>query len=711
MKKQIITTGLTFLIAGLSLVTAQTDTLKLTDYYNPEVYPKRIQHPEWRPGNEAFTYIEKGNLLMSSVYANKTDTILSTSQLNDLAIRANVDSIKQFPQIWWNSDDVFWFQHNNRILACDLSKKEIRLLNEIPEKAENIDIETQNFKATFTIGQNLCIASKGKITQITFDSIDGIENGKTVHRREFGISKGTFWSENGRYLAYYHKDETMVSEYPIVDIDTRVATVKSTRYPMAGMKSEEVTLRIYDTETGQTITVEKQGGAEDYLASITWGPKSRYLYIAELNRDQNHLHLNQFKVNDGSFVKTLFEEKHRKYVEPEFPLFFLKSKKNQFIWMSERDGFMHMFVYDTGGKLKQQLTHGNWIVQDIIGEDPDDEAIYFYATRNSPLNRDIFRVSLSDRTLTAISDQEGTHSATLSPDRKWLLDQNSSIETASCYAVLDNNGKRIKTILEDKNPMANYRLGEMKIDTLHAQDGTPLYYRMIKPIDFNPEKKYPVFLYVYGGPHAQLITNSYLGGAGIFLNYMATKGYVVFTLDNRGSANRGLAFENIIHRNLGRQEVADQMVGVEFLKSLPYVDSTRIGVDGWSYGGFMTISLLLEHPKSFKAGCAGGPVIDWKYYEVMYGERYMDRPQENPEGYNNASLLPKVSNLDSRLLIIHGTSDPTVVWQNSQVFVEKCVKEGKLLDYFIYPGHEHNVRGRDRLHLFRKIEQFFGDFL
>jgi dipeptidyl-peptidase-4 len=252
----------------------------------------------------------------------------------------------------------------------------------------------------------------------------------------------------------------------------------------------------------------------------------------------------------------------------------------------------------------------------------------------------------------------------------------------------------------------------MSISTIKAADGvTDLYYRLIKPNNFDPKKKYPAIIYVYGGPHAQLVNNRWLGGARMWQYYMAQKGYVMLTVDNRGSANRGLKFENVIHRQLGVNESADQMKGVELLKNLGYVDSERIGVHGWSFGGFLTTSLMLKKTDVFKVGVAGGPVIDWKYYEVMYGERYMDTPLENPKGYRESNLKNYVPNLKGKLLIIHGASDNTVVWQNSLSFVHECVKQDVLLDYFVYPRHEHNVRGIDRVHLMRKITQYFDDFL
>jgi dipeptidyl-peptidase-4 len=264
---------------------------------------------------------------------------------------------------------------------------------------------------------------------------------------------------------------------------------------------------------------------------------------------------------------------------------------------------------------------------------------------------------------------------------------------------------------KNSNPLKDYKMPAMSIFTIKAKDSTDLYCRLIKPTDFDPAKKYPVIVYVYGGPHDQMITDSWLGGTGMFLHYLATKGYVVFTLDNHGSANRGLAFEQATFRNLGAIELEDQMLGVDYLKKLPFVDTSRIGVHGWSYGGFMTVSLMLKQSNTFKVAVAGGPVIDWKFYEVMYGERYMDTPDENPLGYDNANLLNYAKNLKGKLLIIHGTADPTVVWQNSLSFVRKCIDEGVQLDYFVYPEQEHNMTGKDRVHLNHKIENYFNDYL
>ena len=451
----------------------------------------------------------------------------------------------------------------------------------------------------------------------------------------------------------------------------------------------------------------KTGEPKDhYLTAVTWGPSGKYIYIAVLNRDQNHMKLNQYNVSTGNLVKTLFEEENPKYVEPEHPLYFNPNKSDEFIWFSERDGFDHLYLYNIDGKLLRQLTKGSWAVTNFIGYFGKDK-VFFNATKKSPLEQNIYCVSVNGGDITRVSPDHGTHTGFVSYDGKYMVDIYSNTETAREYKLVNKKGKEIRIIKANNHPLKDYKLGKTTIFTLNPKNTPELYCRMITPPDFDSTAKYPVIVYVYGGPHAQLITDSWVGGAGLFLNYLAQQGYIVFTLDNRGSANRGRDFEQAIFRNVGTVEVDDQMTGVNYLKSLPYVDSTRIGVDGWSYGGFMTISLKLKNPGVFKVAVAGGPVIDWKYYEVMYGERYMDTPQSNPEGYKNASLLNYVDNLKGKLMVIHGTMDPTVVWQQSLSFLQTAIKHGKQMDYFVYPGHEHNVQGKDRAHLYTKITEYF----
>ncbi|HCC29414.1 MAG TPA: S9 family peptidase, partial [Marinilabiliales bacterium] len=450
--------------------------------------------------------------------------------------------------------------------------------------------------------------------------------------------------------------------------------------------------------------------SEKYLTNISWDPEETFIYIQVLNRDQNHMKMNKYQVADGNLQATLFEEKNDKYVEPSFPITFVPEQNNQFIYQSRRDGFNHLYLCNTDGRLLKQLTMGAFEVINVLKVGKKN--IFFTSTEAGPLERQLYRVEINSGKKTRLTNQAGTHQPIIDPTESYFIDLFSSTTVPSRIDVYSSNGKLLRNVLTDENPLKRFNMPEMVLGTLKAADGiTDLYYRMIKPINFDSTAKYPAVVYVYGGPHAQLVENSWLGGARLWEYLMAQKGYVMFTIDNRGSANRGLAFENVIHRQCGVHEMKDQLQGIQFMKSLGFVDMTRIGLHGWSYGGFMTSSLMVNYPELFKVGVAGGPVIDWKYYEVMYGERYMDTPEQNPEGYLFTSLLPRAKNLKGKLMIIHGAMDNTVVWQNSQQFLNECIKNQIPVDYFVYPRAEHNVRGYDRIHLMQKVTDYFEDYL
>ncbi len=697
-----------------SLSQEKTLTLKDASWMNRALFPVRVAQLKWIGDSDDYAYAKENAIYKVTAKKGTETLLLDLDMLNADFIRNEMDSVKRLPSLHFISKEEFGFIMANKYYYYNLSTNEIQLINSVPDTAENIDFNEKNDAIAYTLKNNLFVAVDGKSTQITNDDPDsyrgGIVNGQTVSRSEFGISKGTFWSPFGNKLAFYRKDETAVADYPLININKRIAEVESTKYPMAGMTSEQVSLGVYDVENDKTIFLKTDGPKDQYLTAVTWGPEGNFIYIALLNRDQNYMQLNQYNAVNGDFVKTLFEEKDPKYVEPENPLYFNPEKPDEFIWISERDGFNHLYLYNTNGDLIKQLTDGDWVVTEFLGFF-EKEKIYFKSTKESPLQQNIYSLNLKDSKLVRISPEHGTHTARISKSGKFIIDIFSNTETSRQYSLLNNKGKTIRIIKENKLPLKDYKMGEMLMFDIKADDGTKLYSRLIYPIDFDKSKKYPVIVYVYGGPHAQLITDSWLGGAGLFLNYLASQGYFVFTLDNRGSANRGRDFEQAIFRNCGSIEVADQMVGVDYLKTLPYIDSTRIGVDGWSYGGFMTTSLMVKQPETFKVGVAGGPVIDWKYYEIMYGERYMDTPESNPEGYEKSNLLNYVDQLQGKLLLIHGTNDPTVVWQHSLLFLQKAIQNGKQIDYMVYPGHGHGVRGKDRLHLNTKIADYFKENL
>ena len=678
---------------------------------NRALFPDRMSQLMWMGNTDDLCFVDGDSLIRSSAVTDNRRPAVTLDELNGALHDQGIDSIRRFPRLEFVDDVVIRFSHRNRLFSYNIITKNLEQLNTYPDDGKNIDVGDFSHAIAYTLENNLFVAINGKQLQVTNDENQDIVNGQAVHRHEFGIYKGTFWSPMGDQLAFYRKDESMVTDYPLVDVTTRIAEVDNTKYPMAGMPSHHVTLGVYDLASGNTVFMNTGEPADQYLTAVTWDPSGNFLYIALLNRDQNHLRLNKYDARSGELVRTLFEEQSEKYVEPENPLYFLDAEPGYFIWFSERDGWQHLYLYTTDGELVKQLTKGEWVVTDYLGTDKKGKTIYFSATKDSPLERSAYSVNVNSGKVQRITPDHGTHSVMVSHSGKYFIDGYNSTEVSREYKVLDSKGKTIRMLQENVNPLADYKLGEMSIFTIKADDGSDLYCRMIKPADFDPGMKYPVYFYVYGGPHSQLVSDSWLGGAGLFQNYMAQRGYVVFTMDNRGTNYRGLAFEQATFRNLGEVEVADQMKGVEYLRSLDFVDPDRIGVDGWSYGGFMSISLMLRQPGVFKAACAGGPVIDWKYYEVMYGERYMDTPETNPEGYRNSSLLNYVDQLEGELLIIHGTKDPTVVWQNSLAFIERCVEEGKQLEYFVYPGHGHGVRGKDMLHLRTMIRDFFDEHL
>lgn len=598
----------------------------------------------------------------------------------------------------------------DRVIETQGEMEKLLGINERPEKKERVTFEKGNL---YVDGK---LVERGDGYNVVL--------GESVHRNEFGINDGLFWSPKQSRLAFYRMDQSMVVDYPLVNTKAREAEVMPIKYPMAGMQSHWVTVGVYEPATGKLVylntcrdtTVHER---EMYLTNIAWSPDEKSVYIAKVNREQNHMWLEQYDATTGAFVKVLFEETNPRYVEPCEPMMFTP-KGDQFLWFSMRDGYKHLYLYNLDGSLVKQVTKGEYEVEGFIQFDKKGENIFIYANKDNLAGRDAYRVSLKDGKMWRLTLDKGTHSVVLNEDGTSFVDVYSSVDVPA-RAMWNNvkygkNGQFSKHTAHEfyraENPLKDYAMPDVKLGTIKAADGkTDLYYRLITPPNMKSGEKYPTLVYVYGGPHSQLVTDSWLGGGNLYFLRLAQQGYVVFTLDNRGTDNRGFEFESCTHRRLGEIEMADQMEGVKFLQSLPYVDKDRMGVEGWSFGGFMTITMKLAHPEVFKVGCAGGPVIDWKWYEIMYGERYMDTPQENPDGYEATSLLNKAKDLEGRLLVIQGAEDNTVVPQHSTEFIERCINNFKQVDYFAYPHHEHNVLGRERLHLYQKMFQYYEDFL
>jgi len=714
MKKHIIIIGAFFIasttFAQDKLLTIQEAVLK----GRTSLAPKRLQSLSFIPAHDQFSYVDNNIIFIGDKKNGNTVPLLTLQDLNTKLKASSKDTLTAIGGLTWKNLSQFYFSNKKGELMYDIDKKAVL---ETDRKSEPTNLE-EYLKEPVTGAYSYCkdynlfVVKDGKETQVTTDgSYEIVYTGKNVHQNEFGIDGKNFWSPKGNYLAFYRMDQSSVTDYPIIDWTTRPAKNENIKYPMAGNKSHHVTLGIYDVKTNKTTFVKTEGDPEQYLTNIAWSPDEKHIYIAVLSRTQNDMKLNEYDAITGNFVRTLLEEHDDKYTEPLHPMLFVKNNPSQFIWQSRKDGFTHFYLYDISGKLIKQLTKGNWEVKSENGFDEKGERLFFHANDQSPVNQDFYSVNLKSGAITKITNGNGFHTCVLDEKGTFVIDNFSSTHIPREYYVINTSSKKSNAIYKADNPIKDYKLGSWNLFTIKNNEGTDLYCRLFKPVDFDSTKKYPVLVYLYNGPHSQMVTNTWMAGGELWYQYMAQKGFIVFTLDGRGTDYRGKAFSQATHRQLGTKEMEDQLKGVDYLKSLPYVDASRIGVHGWSFGGFMTTTLMTRSPETFKVGVAGGPVIDWTYYEIMYTERYMDSPQDNKEGYEKNNLLNYVDKLKGKLLMIHGAQDPVVVWQHSIMYQKKAVDKGIQLDYYLYPGHEHNVLGKDRAHLMEKITNYFIDNL
>jgi len=700
MKKYVIL--ITILLAG-TLQAQEKKTLTLEDAvfgWYKGLYPKGLMNLQWAKDANLLLYRGEDTLFIKDASGNPVKAVSKAE------LKKAVEGLKGLPWVELFTKDYIVFRKDTAYVFYAYNGGTTERIA-FPRGAENIDVEWRHKRLAYTLENNLFVADKShpKIA-VTQNEDKNIVSGQAIARSEFGITKGTFWSPAGRYLAFYQKDETDVDEYPLVDITETPAKLKAIKYPMNGRGSEEPAVGVYDTETGKTVYLQlfDKAGKYHYATNLTWGPAEKFIYLAELNRDQNHMWFNRYAVADGAFEKTLFEETNKKWVEPEHPGYFVPGTQ-QFVWMSERDGFMNLYLYDAeSGDLVRQLTSNRWVMKEVKGFTPDGKYVLATGTGEDPRETHLFRVKLSSGYQTQLTEEAGTHEIALSPEGSYYTDNFSSVDVPGKVYVKTVFRKKGGVLLhEDKNPLADYGLKKPEMVQLKGEYTDVLYGRMIKPSDFDPSKKYPVLLYVYGGPHVQLVTNSWMGGASLWMYWLAEQGYIIFTLDNHGSMNRGFAFESVIYRRLGQVEAKDQMYGIAYLRTLPYIDANRIAVHGWSFGGYMTLTLMTEYPEAFTTGVAGGPVTDWKWYEVMYGERYMDTYKVNPEGFKETSILNKIQNLEGKLLTIHGYMDDVVVPQHNIALHDAAIRKGIQMDFYLYPRDKHGVAGKRRLHLYKKM--------
>ncbi|MDO4462776.1 MAG: DPP IV N-terminal domain-containing protein [Bacteroidia bacterium] len=652
--------------------------------------------------------------------------LCSSSAMAQLTIENTTAGTKEYREIYPKSVYTSFCNKTGDVLAYDRDAKDYYVAASTNKKRVgqrlSFDEVSQNAELPYKAyhnGDSLLVVAPGTNGNpiLINDTIaDGLVFGKSVHRNEFGIMDGIFWNHNGSLLAFYRMDERMVTQYPLVDIpynNESIAKVNLDRYPMAGGISHKVKVGIFNPNTQNTLYLETEGYDQNrYLTNISWSTDNKTVCIAEINREQNHMWFNMYDATTGKKIKTLFEEESSSWVEPCTPAKFIDN--NTMLWLSERDGYLHIYRYDIAQNTCTQLTKGNWVVTDLLGYDAKSKNVIFQANKESYLCRDIYAVNINGKKEPVrLTAGEGMHNAIYSDNSRFIVDRFSALQPALTTNIIDiTTGKVVKELNKVEKPWGDTVLPEIKFVDLKTADGKHnITGRLILPTNFDPSKKYPVLVYLYGGSHAHIVDKGWIGGASAWMLYYAQEGYIVWSLDNRGSENRGVEFEHATHRQLGTCESEDQMVGVKYLQSLPYVDKDRMAIHGWSFGGFMTLTMLTKYPEVFKVGIAGGPVCDWKLYEVMYGERYMDTPQENPEGYENNKISNNIDKLNAKLLLIHGYQDATVVPQNVLELIKTAVDKDKMIDMAFYTGHAHNVTGPDRAHLIKRIKLYLDQNL
>ena len=709
-KNLIVSAGLAIATMGIALpdnVMAQKKfTLEDLNFGGKNFQNMRAENRYTTWWGDQIVHLDKDKCTIVNPNTLKETTLFTLDDINNIPSKSNIDrTVRSLYQVSFPSANqpLVQIATGKELLTVNFKTKWIEDAIEIVPGTQVQAYNKMSGAMAYVLKDQLFVCDKaGNITQLTTDGSRNIVYGEAVHRNEFGIKGGLFWSPSGNRLAFYRMDQSMVTDYPLVHI------------PEVGEKTHNVTVGVYDINTKKTIFLDAGDPIDRYFTNIQWSPDSKTIYMFELNRDQNDCRLVSYNAESGKKIAELYRETDAKYVEPTHPILFLPWNANQFVMLSQKDGYAHLYLFNKDGKQIKQITKGNWVVMDVLGFNNKANSIVYVSNECSPIQRNTWAVNVENGTRTLLDNGKGYHYATLSDGGKYLVDNYTEPSVPRKIDIITIGTKRpaIKNWLAAKDPWAGYSVPEYSSGSLKADDGTTdLYWRMVKPVGFDPSKKYPTVVYVYGGPHAHNVDASWHYGSRSWETYMAQKGYLLFIIDNRGSENRGKAFEQATFRQLGQVEMRDQMQGVKYLKILPFVDADRIGVHGWSFGGFMTISLITNYPETFKVGVAGGPVIDWKWYEAMYGERYMDTPETNPEGYAKTSLLPKAKELKGKLQIITGLNDPVVLPQHCLTFIKACIAAGTQPDFFVYPGEPHNMRGHQSVHLHERITQYFEDYL
>ena len=687
----------------------------------------QLRAPAWSPDGGLITFFQPGaqgtELAAWDAKTAARRVLVTTAQLEEMRAGgpqrvSNATGLGRHPAppyYWSPRGDAILFVSGGSLYLFNLGagKPQRVLAGEV--EVSDVKFSPDGKWASFLRAHNLWVVelATGKERQLTHGGSELLREGELdwVYPEELDIYSAYWWAPDSSAIAYLEMDESKVTRYPLVNYLELEAPVEMESYPQAGGANPVVRVGVVELAGGEGKWMDTGAEKDVYLPRAAWTPDSKHLVIQRLNRGQNELDVLEADRVIGK-TTTLFEEKDKHWVNVGGDPIFVDGGKS-FLWTSERDGYRHIYLCAADGKVLRQLTHGNWVVTEVAGVDEKAGAVYFIATKKTPLERQLYRVPLAGGEIQQVTREAGSHRVSMAPGATNFLDTFSSALVPPQQVVIRADGTQAAMLNENRvAALADYGLIKPEFRELAAADGSKLNAEMIFPPGFTPTKKYPVLVYVYGGPGVQVVTNSWPGPRGLWFQMMAQKGYIIFSLDNHGSANRGHAFETPIYHQMGKTELKDQMAGVSYLQSLPYVDAARIGITGWSYGGYMTCVAMLEAPQLFKAGFAGAPVTDWRQYDSIYTERYMGLPAENAEGYRESSPVTHAAGLRGKLLVAHATGDDNVHFANTLELQEALVHAGQYAEFAIYAGRGHGITdAAAQVQLWTRVTQFFLDNL
>ena len=696
-------------------------------YSEPSLSGHYLRGAVWLPDGSGFTYLRKNpiskkfDLWKYSVKKKNRTLFLNLETFEKKLQQAAPDSMKQ--KVHLSFRRIQWLPDGRRLLVflpkafviLDPLHKSLKA-HWISGHIQSPQISPDGRRVAFTRRYDLYLydLATDRETRLTFNGSEAVRNATLdwVYPEELDLYRAFWWAPDGKKIAYLQMDERPVKQFPIVDFLPLYEKIRYERYPKAGTANPVVRVGVVRFEQRpRTRWMDTGSDTNVYIPRVRWLPNGKTLAIQRLDRSQKHLDLLLADAATGK-SRVILRETDPYWVNIKNDWYFFKSKP-WFLWGSERSGFRHLYLYTTSGKLLHSVTKGPWQVEQLVHVDEKHGWVYYTSTEKDVRERHFYKIRLSGKSKKRLTRRDGTHRVSLSPNGRYFLDTFSTVAFPPKTALLSTNGTFLDWIEKnDVSELADYKLTRPQLLTLKADDGATLFASLIRQPNFNPAQKYPVLIHVYGGPHAQMVWNAWGGSTYLWHELMAQRGYLIFSLDNRGSWGRGHRWEASIYHHLGRKELADQLAGVRYLKTLPYVDSTRIGIWGWSYGGYMTLYALLNAPTVFKAGFAVAPVTDWRFYDTIYTERYMGTPQENPDGYRDSSPVNQAGHLRAKLFIAHGTSDDNVHFQNTVQMIEKFIQENRQVGVFFYPGKTHGIGGRaDRIHLFTRLTAFFLNHL